>query len=389
MSNIKEQIKFESASVITHIIYRKLSPYDILEGPFSSACNSLLSLIKDVESLQIPIADFDKPLLFGPWKKEKKITLPRLLGNIVALKYLIDIAFISLYTIGYNLKNMSKKRVMIGIDPLSCIPLIFLKKIFGFTLIFYSVDFNEIRFKNKLLQFIYEKADEWSTKLSDQTWVVCESLKNYKKKRYNIDSFYIPNSSLFNGEFYKQSHRLRTGDKMAWTGSFLTDRQYNIFFDVLKYIQKTHPKINFYLVPTGEHERLENLIKKYNLKRAKVIRLFSREDWQKFAATCDIGIAIYDDQFGSTKFIEPLKIWDFMMCGLPFIISHEPSIATSIINSGVVYRLKPKNMIPKDGSLEKFISNVNIKKMQHSCLEIAKEYEFLKLMKINLNRLNQ
>jgi len=102
--------------------------------------------------------------------------------------------------------------------------------------------------------------------------------------------------------------------------------------------------------------------------------MYSRSEWQQFAAKCDIGIAVYDDQFGSTEFIEPLKIWDFMMCGLPFIISKEPSLATLIKDSGVAYSLDFKNKIPVGNSLRDFLSQENIKRLQPVGVEIARRF---------------
>ena len=167
---------------------------------------------------------------------------------------------------------------------------------------------------------------------------------------------------------------------MAWTGSCLTERQFYLLFDVLKEVQKIRPDIEFYFAPTGNHEKFNEQSKKYKLNKYKVLDLHSRREWQEFAATCDVGIAIYDEKSGSTEFIEPLKIWDFMMCGLPFIISCEPSIATPVEKSGVAYFLKPGNKIPKDNSLNEFLTKENITKLQGKCIQLSREFDIQKQM---------
>ena len=175
---------------------------------------------------------------------------------------------------------------------------------------------------------------------------------------------------------------------MAWTGSLLTDRLFDIIFDVLKKIQNdVRPDMEFYFAPTRDHEKIEAYCQKYELKKYQVLDLHSRLEWQEFAATCDVGIALYDEQFGSTKFIEPVKIWDYLLCGLPFIVSSEPSISEPIKNSGVAYFLNPKNEIPNDSSLEKFLNPENIKEKQLACLEIAKEYDISKQIELRLSAL--
>lgn len=381
-------VKFEKALVVTHIIYRKIPPHDALEGPYSSVCRALESILKDVEICQIPLNDFNGAVIYGQWEKGRKLKIPSIFGKLAPLKYLVDIFTAAFFVIRFGLANKDKKKLVVGIDPLSCLPLVFLKKILNYKLVFYSVDFNKNRFKNKLLQKAYEKADEISTRFSDQTWVVCQSLKDYKKKHYHTDSIYIPNSPIFNGSLYQKGKKLKTGNKMAWTGSFLTERQYEIFFGLLKEIQdKYRPDMEFYFAPMQNHDRFRSLGKKYGLKKFQVLELHSRLEWQEFAAKCDVGIAIYDPQFGSTKFIEPLKIWDFMMVGMPFIISGEPSISTPIKQAGVAYFLAPNNKIPKGNSLKEFLKKANIARLQEKCVESAQEFDIQKQIKKALKNL--
>lgn len=380
---------FDKALVVTHIVYRKIPPYIPVLGPYSSVCGALKPMVKDVQTCQLPLSGFNDPLTYGKWGKERKFKIPAILGKSVVLKYLIDILITIFFTARFNLKNRGKKRLIIGVDPLSCFPLIFLKKIFGYKLVFYSVDFNRYRFSNKILQKLYERADEISSRLSDQTWVVCESLKDYKKKHFGVDSIYIPNSSIFNGKLYKSDKKLKTGNKLLWTGSFLTERQFGILFGILKQIQnKIRPDMEFYFAPIGNLKKFKEYCQKYQLKKYQVLDFLNRFEVQKFAATCDVGIATYDPKFGSTEFIEPLKIWDFMMCGMPFIISCEPSISTPIKESGVAYLLAPNNKIPKDNSLKKFLKKENIIRLQSKCIKLAQEFDIQKQIEKALKKIN-
>lgn len=366
---------FDKTLVITHILYRNTPPHDALEGPYSSVSHALVSILQNVETCQIPLSGFNEPLIYGQWEKSHNLKIPSFLGKLTTLKYLIDIFIIVFFTIRFNLTNRNKKRLIIGIDPLSCFPIVFLKKIFNYRLVFYSVDFNKSRFKNRLLQVLYEKADGVSTKFSDQTWVVSESLQKYKKRKFNIESFYMPNSPIFNDIFYKDGEKIKMGNKMAWTGS-LSERSFDILFNLLSEIQeKIRKDMEFYFAPMQNHKKFRDYGKKFGLKKFKVLELHSRAEWQKFAATYDVGIAVYDPQFGSIEFIEPLKIWDFMMCGMPFIISCEPSISEPIKKSGVAFFLKPDNKLPKNNSLKSFLKKENIKKLQPKCIQLAREFD--------------
>ena len=142
--------KFNCALVVTHIAFRKAPPYDGLEGPYSSVANSLSSGINEVFTCQLPISGFDKPVSFGPWKNEKNFPIPTLLGNLAILKYLTDFILVIFFAAKFSLFKRNQKLLVVGVDPLCALPLTILKEIFGFKLVFYSVDFNKTRFNPPL-----------------------------------------------------------------------------------------------------------------------------------------------------------------------------------------------------------------------------------------------
>ncbi len=378
---------YSSAFVVSHVIYRTGSSHTPLEGPYSSVCKALTELNIPVTFCLTPLGSYEKPILYNSPGKESLFYLPRILTKYTTIKYLFDVAVVFFMVIRFYWNNKDKKKIVIGVDSLSCISLILLKKILNFKLVFYSVDYNSSRFENSFLPVLYQKCDAFASRFSDQVWAVCQSLIDQKKQEYGVNALYIPNSSIFDGRIYETHKELKTGNKVAWTGSLLTEKQFDILFSVAKKIEKIRPDLEFYFVPTSNYEKFRLFSKKYKLKRAMVLELHSRSEWQQFAARCDIGIAIYDDKFESTRFIEPLKIWDFMLCGMPFIISSEPSISNPIKKSGVAYFLKPGNKLPNDKSLSTFLKQTNLKRLQLQCMSLAKEYDIKKQIENALKKL--
>lgn len=362
--------KREIFLVATHVLFRNKEP---VEGPYSSVISALIKKGYDLETIKVPLMGYDDRVIYGK-NDHKSFMLSKLFGAFAPLKYILDIIVYLLLIIRFCVLNMNKEKIVIGIDPLSTFPAVILRYIFKYKLIFYSVDFNETRFENKILQQLYEFTDMLATKYSDQVWVVCDFLKRYKKKVYNVNSIYIPNSTVFDPVLSVKGKPLRKGNKLAWTGTLLTEKQYGILFGALEQIIKIRPDIEVYLVPIKDHDKFQKIIDKKGLKNVKIIHLTSRRSWQEFLCECDIGLAIYDPDFGSTKYIEPLKIWDFMMCGVPFIISSEPSISQPVKESGVAYLLEKNNTFPKDASLKNFLEKKNIELQYENCLNVAKEY---------------
>ncbi len=368
-------MRFAKAYVVTHVVYRKTTPYDPLEGPYSSVCNGLTSAGIQVTTLQLPLDDYTVPVLQGWWKKEKKRKVAAFFGRILPVKYCVDFFLIFFSVYKHFQKNKDDNTIYIGIDPLSTLPMAILRFFLRYKLVFYAVDYNRNRFSNSFLQFLYEAADKISSKHADYVWAVCERLAQYKKNHQGVRAFYIPNSNQFDSKLYRLGVKKRTGNKMAWTGSCITERQFSILFSVIQQIQKIHPGLEYHFAPVGNHQKFKENCKKYGLKKWKVHTLHSRREWQEFATLCDVGIAVYDDKFGSTKFIEPLKIWDFLLCGVPFIISCEPSISRAIKKAGVAFLLDRHNQIHNRSALRAFLNKENLAELQSRCLEIAREYD--------------
>lgn len=366
--------KFEKILIITHIAWRKNPPFKPIEGPYSSVARALVPEGKEIETCQIPLFGFDEPLLYGEWQKEQSFKLPSFLGRSLFLKYILDILIISFFLVRFNLFNQGKKKLVIGIDPLSCLPASFLKKLMGCRVVFYSADFSESRFANKFLQKLYEKADETSSRLSDQVWVQCYPSQEYKKEHYGVDSFYIPNSFPFNPDYYRQNKNKRGGNKVVWTGSFSSNQQIIDTVKLVKEIQRLRPEMRFWFVPSNKINDLRRIMKKFKLKRGRIFDVAGQEASRKIVSQGDLGLAIYDKNLGVTKFTGPIKIWEYAMCGLPFIISCEPA-SQVFRNSGVAYFLNPGNQIPKDNSLAKFIRQENLKKLGKTGLELARKYD--------------
>ncbi|KKU31417.1 MAG: hypothetical protein UX44_C0006G0008 [candidate division WWE3 bacterium GW2011_GWA1_46_21] len=373
--------------VITHTAIRNGKSS---AGPYSTVIKALESITHDIEAIKIPLQNFDYPILFGKSSKAEEVTIPKELGAIPAIKYTVDIIIIIYLIARYLYKHLDKvdQIVIIGIDPLSTLPAILFKYALGIKLIFYSVDFNEKRFLNEVLQKIYELADRLSSTAANQVWVVCNSLKEYKLHHYNTESTYIPNSFTFDGTNFRTNVKKRTLKRFVWTGSILTNRQIKHIVDLCNKIQQLQPKAEFWFIPSNKLAEIKQEIKMTHLKNTKVLDVDGQQASRELVSQCDIGIAVYDKRFGSTKYIEPIKIWEYMLCGLPFIISCEPSLNKELIDEGVVYLLKPDNQVPKDtAALEKFISPESVIAKRETCLEFAKKYDANKTIRHALSKL--
>ncbi len=371
-----EDTKFRNLLIITHVLYRNKKP---LAGPYTSVIKAL-EKDNSIETIKIPLLEYNDHIYYSSPKNEKSITVPATLGKLLPIKYLIDFVFTTILIIKFLLKNRKRESVVIGIDPLCTLAAVLVKTFTKFKLIFYCVDFNEHRFDSRFLQKLYEKSDEICSKYSDQTWAVCEALINYKKSNYNINAKYIPNSFPFTSKYYEKNGNKQTGNRVVWTGSILTDKQITDIMRLSKQIQNIRPEMEFWYIPSNKIDLFYTGVEKFELENTKILDVEGQEASRELVSQCDLGLAIYDRNFGSTKYIEPIKIWEYMMCGLPFIISCEPSLHTKVKEAGVAFLLDPDNTIDNTQTLATFINNQNLNKLRDKCIELAKEFDASKTM---------
>lgn len=378
-------MKRKNVLVITHIVYSKEDKNKVLVGPFTAVCDAAAKNNYSVHTLQLPLDGFAHGYKSGMWTREKTAHVPKMLGSLSSLKYIVDFFLVGIFSTKYLLKHR-KNSIVIAIDPLSCLPLIFLRLILPFKLVFYCVDFNTHRFSNTLLQKIYEAADKLCSSRADQTWVVSEKLRKYKKMTYKSTSHYVPNSTVFNSALYKNAQKSQTVTKLVWGGSCITKEQQEDLFKVLSHISRIRPDIEIHLCPTDRHDEFEENARKVQLAKCTVHTL-ENAAWRAFVADCHVGIAVYDTKYGSTDFIEPLKIWDFMGSGLPFIISREVSLSPDILAAGVAYRLATGNVIQDEKSLSDFLVRKAIDEKKSLCVSLAKKFDMQKIAGSLLGRL--
>ena len=154
-----------------------------------------------------------------------------------------------------------------------------------------------------------------------------------------------------------------------------------------KQIQNLRPETEFWYIPSNKIDLFYTGVEKFELKNTKVFDVEGQEASRELVSQCDLGLAIYDKNFGSTKYIEPIKIWEYMMCGLPFIISCEPSLSIKIKESGVAFLLDPDNTINDAQRLASFINKQNLHGLKDTCIELAKKFDAAKTMSEALSSL--
>ncbi len=228
--------------------------------------------------------------------------------------------------------------IFIGANNFDVIPAIFARKILRKKIekiIYFASDFSEDRFGNFILDSIYYKFEKIALKNSD---LVVSNTKRAEEKRigFGLDkdrSVVIPNGVHLDNEIFEE--------KEIDKGSFIyvgnVTREHGLY-DLLETL---HPIIKkFVLIGSGEDwDRVIDLCKEKKID----VESFYKKDHeftinflQKFNG---VGLAPYNMESKWTYYSSPLKVSEYISCGVPVLMSDVPEIADLVEkeNYGITY----------------------------------------------------
>lgn len=254
--------------------------------------------------------------------------------------------------------------IFIGANNFDVLAGIFLRKIFRKRIekiIYFGSDFSEDRFNNLLLDKIYYGVEFICCRYAD---LVISNTKRAEEKRFNFGlkkekSIIVPNGVLLEKEEF-QDKELRK-DNFIFAGS--VTREHGLY----ELVETIHPLIKkLVLIGYGDDwDRVVNLCRAKNIK----IETYFKKDhgfvidyMKKFDG---VGLAPYNLHSKWTYYCSPLKVSEYIACGLPVLMSSLPEIAGHVKENclGVVYSELDYNNIKRD--LKMFdIENFHLKSQE-------------------------
>ena len=232
----------------------------------------------------------------------------------------------------------SEADVFIGANNFDVLPGVFARKFLGKKIgkiIYFASDFSEGRFGNFILDGIYYKVERAALNNSD---LVVSNTKRAEEKRisFGLDrkkSLVIPNGvhlkkEVFEDKEINKKHFIFVGNVTKEHG----------LYDLLEVL---HPIVDrFVLIGSGDDwDRVVDLCKekKFDFESFyKKDHEFTIDYLQKFNG---IGLAPYNMDSKWTYYCSPLKVSEYISCGVPVLMSDVPEIADLVEkeNYGITY----------------------------------------------------
>lgn len=323
---------------------------------------------------------------FEVYKKNKKFVNKSFLRKFSFgfLDYILDF-----FTVFYLVfKQNQKYDYFLGVDGLNCLAGLLLKKMKKINcVVFYSIDFVPIRFKNKILNYIFHSIEKICVNKSDLVWNVSPRIAEGREQFLQIPNdpthqIVVP-IGIWNKNIKKRDFKDVKKHQLLFVGHLLEKQGVQIVLDAIPYIVKKIPDFKFIVVGGGEYL---DILK----KKAKVLCIEKYVEfmgWVNDRPALDgmmsesaCAIAVYKPEeeklYNFTYYSDPTKLKDYLGAGLPIVLTDVPFNAREIQRDkcGTIVSYSKDDIarviIELMGDTEKF------RKLRFNVFEIAKKFDW-------------
>lgn len=236
-----------------------------------------------------------------------------------------------------KLSKMYKIDVAIGMNCFDTLPLILLRKNRIKKIVFFGTDFARKRFKNPILNWFYIKIDGYCAKKAD--WVCCNSQRTIKQRLVEGVNknkiIYTPN-----GLFLKKTKTIKKEYKKKLVFIGRIDKEHGLL-TLISRVNKASIKMDV----IGDGPELVNL--QNSFKESRYIKFLGEKTHSEvmdyLLGFGGFGVAPYiKTGLDWTYYCDPVKVKEYLACGVPVIVSDVPEIAKVIKKEefGFVYKNK-------------------------------------------------
>jgi len=322
----------------------------------------------------------------------KKIGTVSVANSIVVINF-IKAVFLN---IKWGISSRENWDLFFGSNNLNAFSGILLRRL-GYVrkVVFYSVDFVPVRFKNILLNTIYHWIEKYAVIHADETWVLSPRVIEGRKKllrlsqKYDKKQFVVPE-----GIWLKRTKKnnINHVDKNAaiFVGHIEKRMGLQYVIRALPKIQKRVPGFKLYIVGRGPYlEEIKKLIQSIGVERSVIVKGYVKDygEVEELVASCGIGVATYTiDPSGLTYYADPAKAKLYLGAGIPVIITNEFYYAHDIEDAGAGKVVKTNSQSISNAILEIISSIESFQLYRKRARAYAKQFDFQNILIPNLER---
>ena len=306
----------------------------------------------------------------------------------ISLIYVLLKARDIISTFYFTLKLNGCFDIFIGVESLNAIVGILLRKL-GIvkTVVYYNLDYGEVRFKNLLLNNIFHCLDRFSVMHADYTWNLAKDIiaaRNIrdKLKKETRAPLLVPigiDLSAIRPLNIEQIER----KTIVYMGVLAQIQGVELIVEALPEILKSMPDVKLVIIGCGPLEKtLKHMVEENNLSRHVTFTgLVTDEEVNSMLCRCALGIAPYfPDPYSTKRGSDPTKPKLYLACGLPVIITRVPPIAREIEenNAGLAIDYRKEELT---NAVLRLLSDEKLYlECRKNAFEMAKQFDWINIL---------
>lgn len=286
-------------------------------------------------------------------------------------------------------KNGGKWDLFVGSDNLNAFSGIILKKLGrARKVVYYVIDYNPKRFRNRFLNMVYHKLDQFCVKHADETWNLSSRMAPARQEHFGFSGGKqktVPIGIWFD-RFQRVPFERIERHTLAFMGHVLEKQGLQYVLAAVPAIIKELPDFKFLVIGDGEYlselkRRSAELGIEEHVEFTGYVEKHS--DVETLLSRCACAVAPYEkyDQDGNlsfTYFADPGKIKSYLAAGLPVLLSDVPYNAKEIEEKGCGLVIDDMEKIS-----EKIIALMNdekkLERFRQNAVEYAREFDWGKI----------
>ena len=283
----------------------------------------------------------------------------------------------------HTLVQLKGAKVYIGVDPINGTAGILAKIFLRLpTFIYYTPDYAQNRFSNKVMNAIYHFLDLQSVKQADCVWNVSSKIVQVRKKQHvpKEKNILVPNSPIM--KLMPKKSPKKDAKGIVLMANFTPAIDYDVILQALVVLKKKYKNVHLRLIGTGNREQeIKNEVIRLHLREnVKFLGFMNHEDALRESSKNAIGLAFYGSLWPWTEFGDSLKARECLALGLPVIITANVSTAKDIQNykAGFSIKLEKKQLI---NSLNRLLGDKKLhNQMAKNAVQLAKDFDLEKII---------
>lgn len=255
-----------------------------------------------------------------------------------------------LITFYFFLRLRKRWDIFIGCDCLNTFGGVFLKRLrLVQKVIFYENEYKARRFDNVILNLIFQFFNGFTARRSDVIWDSPPGLESLRESQSVIPKRII---RVPHGVDLKKIKVPKEGVnryELVYVGHVMDSKGLQLVVNALEEVVKTVSQVKMTIIGSGPFEpELKRLADEKGLSNCLNFFGFTDHDWTlSYLPKCGVGLAPYtplDKQV--LMYAEPLKVKDYLACGLPVIITKFSGVANEIEKRkmGIAVEYKQKDL---------------------------------------------